>query len=92
MWTLIWKTCLIALLPMMFPAIMENGESFIAFFVLNLLNFNLISGQMIDGLEERGLKEICTAIPQTNIYRASIFFFFFATNSLSNAFFPSTQR
>ena len=58
MWTLIWKTCLIALLLMTFPAIVENSESFIACFVLNLLNFNLISGQTIDGLVERGLKEM----------------------------------
>ena len=48
--TIVWKTCLIALRSMTFPAIMGNGESFISCFDLNFLNFKLISGQTTDGL------------------------------------------
>jgi hypothetical protein len=33
-----------------------NGESFIAVLDLNLLDFNLISGQTIDGEVEKGLE------------------------------------
>ena len=51
------KTCLIALQPTTFPTIMGNGEGFASCFYLNLLNFNLISGQTI----ERGLKEMRNA-------------------------------
>jgi hypothetical protein len=64
--TIVWKTCLIALRSMTFPAIMGNGESFISCFDLNFLNFKLISGQTTDGLMERGLKEMRTAIHQPN--------------------------
>lgn len=51
------KTCLIALQPMTFPTIMGNGEGFAFCFFLNLLNFNLISGQTI----ERGGKKMRNA-------------------------------